>query len=90
MQKDDRPDEPELLQFDYSFLRRGDKDVPVPILIGIARRSGYSFPTVVRRKGASNIGVIGDVLSFLKETGLTGQVRIRTDSESSIKALMAQ
>ena len=74
---------PEVVQFDYSFLDAA------PILIGATRRTGYSFASAVRRKGAGDVGVVDDVISWLREAGLSGQLRIRSDGEPAIKALVA-
>eukprot|EP00972_Heterocapsa_arctica_P096948 14303340-Heterocapsa_arctica.AAC.1 len=36
----------ELVQFDYSFMKRQAEETPTPVLIGSTRRSGYAFGSV--------------------------------------------
>eukprot|EP00972_Heterocapsa_arctica_P068201 10072203-Heterocapsa_arctica.AAC.2 len=87
-QKMQKPAGPELVQFDYSFLKTKSEEAATPILIGATRRAAYAFAGVVRRKGAADAGVAGDVLDWLREAGVTAELRIRSDGESAIKALM--
>ncbi|MCP4896673.1 MAG: hypothetical protein GY906_06815, partial [bacterium] len=60
-------DGPDVVQFDYAFMRSGDEEKLVPVLIAITRRAGYAFASAVRTKGAKDTAVVDDILAWLRE-----------------------
>ena len=81
-------DGPDVVQFDYAFMRSGEEEKLVPVLIAITRRAGYAFASAVRVKGAGDVAVVDDILAWLREAGLTNYVCFRSDGEPAIRAVV--
>ena len=81
-------DGPDVVQFDYAFMRSGDEEKMVPVLIAITRRAGYAFASAVRAKGTGDVAVVDDILAWLREAGLTNYVCFRSDGEPAIRAVV--
>ena len=60
------------------------------LLVGMLKRLGYGFGSVCRAKGSVNQELIADLLRWLEEAGLTGLIRLRTDSEPAICVVAAK
>eukprot|EP00972_Heterocapsa_arctica_P115221 16446627-Heterocapsa_arctica.AAC.1 len=79
-----------LVQWDYSFLRSADpEDRLVPILLGYVMGTGYGYAGAALGKGVTaNKELVRDAMSFLSEIGLTGDLRLRSDGEPAIVAVL--
>eukprot|EP00972_Heterocapsa_arctica_P064028 9447865-Heterocapsa_arctica.AAC.1 len=82
---------PPIVELDYSFLRTAEPDnVLSTVLLGYLKRKGYGFAMKVGCKGPTDRNAVSSVLLWLTELGLQkGPIRLRTDSEASIRAVAA-
>ena len=85
---------PPLVQLDYTFLRTGaPEDKLATLLVAVhpgdpvARKPTYGLARVVQAKGRGDARALGALHAWFEEAALTGAMRLRTDSEPSIKAI---
>eukprot|EP00972_Heterocapsa_arctica_P108324 15953960-Heterocapsa_arctica.AAC.1 len=64
-------------------------DMIATVLMAIWRGPGLAFATIVLQKGRGDRHVILALGRWFRESGLNGHVRIRTDSEATIRAVAA-
>ena len=78
-----------VVEFDYLFMNtERPPDPQVPILCAALKRVVYVLSVVATCKGRGDAFVIKAVLRFLLEAGLTGPLRLRSDKEHSIMAVV--
>ncbi len=79
-----------VVQCDYAFFRSEDEGGRLqPILIGIVARSGYAYGATASAKGAvGDRTLVKDLIVVLQEAGLTAKLRLRSDGEPAIAAVM--
>ena len=75
------------LHLDYCFMGKKDETAQ-PILVARDRDTRMTLSFLTKSKGAADEHVISRILSFMKEIGLTGDVIMKCDQESSIKAVV--
>eukprot|EP00972_Heterocapsa_arctica_P031538 4645744-Heterocapsa_arctica.AAC.1 len=63
-----------------------EADTLPAVLIGYLKMMGYGFAFPSRVKGRSDQAAIAALLNWLQEAGLTGPLRLRSDSEAAIGA----
>jgi hypothetical protein len=80
-----------LVEMNYSFVESGDVDyVRIPILVATVKPSGYMLAVAVKQKGPKDKYVLQTIMNWLAEAGLHGPIRLRTNSEPSIRAVAAK
>ena len=81
---------PELVQFEYTFTKSSEEtDQLAPILVGIMCSTGYAYAAVANAKGVfGDQMLVKDIQMWLEEARLHGRVRLRSDGEPSIVALL--
>ncbi len=80
-----------LVQWDYTFAKSAaDGDArPTPILVGYWIGRGYGYAGVTLGKGVlADKAIVRDVVAWLTEVGLSGRIRLRSDGEPAITAVM--
>ena len=84
-------DGPPVIELDYSFMRTSEpEDTLATVLLGYTKRSSYGFAMKVDKKGPTDRYAITNSLKWLGGHGLaTGVIRLRSDSETSIRAVAA-
>jgi hypothetical protein len=78
------------VQFDYTFAKSSEEtDRLVPILVGIMCSTGYAYAAVAKAKGVfRDQMLVKDIQVWLEEAGLHGRVRLRSDGEPSVVAVL--
>ena len=79
-----------VIQWDYTHLRTDHpQDALMPILVGISCRTGYGYAGLPSGKTiAYSKDLAGEVLEWMREAGIQGKVRMRSDGEPSIMAML--
>eukprot|EP00972_Heterocapsa_arctica_P003674 548567-Heterocapsa_arctica.AAC.1 len=66
------------------------EDTLSTVLLGYTKRKSYGFAMKVDKKGPTDRHAVNSFIKWLGEQGLsTGVIRLRSDSETSIKAVAA-
>ena len=79
-----------MIQWDYTHMRTDHpQDALMPILVGINCRTGYGYAGLSSGKTiAYSKDLAGEVLEWMREAGIQGKVRMRSDGEPSIMAML--
>lgn len=85
-QREIREGEPPVLEMDYMFMRLDEKGPIATILVAAVNTHTFGLGVQVRFKGREP-GLTSRLLKFCTEAGLTGPLRIRTDSENAIQVV---
>ena len=79
-------DEPPVLQLDDQFVKMREPEHVATLLTGAVDATACGFAAYARRKG-HDVRLIQLLAKFCFEAGLSGRLRIRTDSEGAIQAV---
>ena len=86
----DPTDSTPMISFDYCFLRRGENEGSVPVLVGKVRKYNFLIAHVVPFKGGAQEVVVAQVVRDISKLGFHGKVILKCDQEPAIESLLRE
>ena len=84
----EEPDRTPQLSFDWTFLRDGEGQPLLTVLVGVDHRTGLRVAIPTSNRESSNVQTVKEVLMALQRFGHHNTAELRSDGEPALLALL--